>query len=55
MTTQMKTMVTAINEALHLAMAADDRVVVMGEDVGLNGGVFRVTDGLFATYGENRV
>nr|WP_324248596.1 alpha-ketoacid dehydrogenase subunit beta [Actinomarinicola tropica] len=48
------TMVQAIGAALHDAMAADDRVVVFGEDVGRQGGVFRVTDGLQGTYGEQR-
>jgi 2-oxoisovalerate dehydrogenase E1 component beta subunit len=45
----------AINAALDEAMAADDRVYVIGEDVGVRGGVFRVTDGLIAKYGEQRV
>ena len=40
-------MVTSLNTALHDIMASDDTVLVMGEDVGINGGVFRVTDGLF--------
>lgn len=48
-------MVTALNKALHDAMAADDTVVVMGEDIGVNGGVFRVTDGLYDKYGRKRV
>jgi 2-oxoisovalerate dehydrogenase E1 component beta subunit len=43
--TQM-TMVQAINNALRLEMRRDDRVVVLGEDVGKNGGVFRCTEGL---------
>ena len=45
----------AINRALDEAMAADDRVYIIGEDVGQRGGVFRVTDGLFSKYGEKRV
>lgn len=49
------TMVQAINQALSQAMAADDSIVVLGEDVGLNGGVFRTTEGLQQRYGENRV
>lgn len=49
-----KTIVQAINEALFLAMEHDD-VVILGEDVGTNGGVFRVTDGLKEKYGEMRV
>ena len=40
------TMVQALNRALHDAMAADDRVLVFGEDVATLGGVFRVTEGL---------
>jgi len=45
----------AINAGLRAAMAADDKVVVMGEDVGTLGGVFRVTDGLSADFGPERV
>lgn len=48
-------MVTALNKTLHDVMAADDTVVVLGEDVGVNGGVFRVTDGLYDKYGRQRV
>lgn len=48
-------MVQAINLALDEAMAADENVLVLGEDVGVDGGVFRVTDGLHAKYGEARV
>jgi 2-oxoisovalerate dehydrogenase E1 component beta subunit len=47
--------VTAIKETLHDAMASDDRVVVLGEDVGIRGGVFRITDGFLAEFGEERV
>jgi len=49
------TMVEALNLALRQAMEKDDRVVVLGEDVGVDGGVFRVTDGLLAAFGEARV
>lgn len=49
------TMVEALNQALDQAMGADDRVVVMGEDVAKTGGVFRVTAGLLDRYGEERV
>ncbi|AWB90914.1 alpha-ketoacid dehydrogenase subunit beta [Aeromicrobium chenweiae] len=45
----------AINAGLRAAMEADDRVVVMGEDVGVLGGVFRVTDGLHKDFGPARV
>ena len=40
------TMAAALNQALADSLAADDRVVVFGEDVGTLGGVFRITDGL---------
>lgn len=49
------TMVQALNLALQQEMEKDDNVIVLGEDVGLDGGVFRVTDGLFARFGEERV
>ena len=49
------TMAAALNQALADSLAADDRVVVFGEDVGTLGGVFRITDGLAAKYGEHRV
>lgn len=48
-------MVQAINDALALEMDRDDRVVVLGEDVGRVGGVFRVTQGLYDRFGEDRV
>ena len=48
------TMAQAINRALHDAMAADERVLVFGEDVATLGGVFRVTEGLSATFGSQR-
>lgn len=49
------TMVQAIQDALRTALRNDPRVVVLGEDVGRNGGVFRVTEGLQAEFGETRV
>lgn len=49
------TMVGAIAMALARSMENDARVVVLGEDVGLNGGVFRATDGLLQRFGEDRV
>jgi 2-oxoisovalerate dehydrogenase E1 component beta subunit len=49
------TMVQAINDALRTSMRGDDRVVVLGEDVGKVGGVFRVTAGLSEEFGEERV
>ena len=47
-------LVKAINQALHQEMARDASVLVLGEDVGLNGGVFRVTDGLQKKFGAER-
>jgi pyruvate dehydrogenase E1 component beta subunit len=44
----------AVNRALRDAMTADEKVVVFGEDVGVLGGVFRVTDGLTRDFGEQR-
>src|ERR671936_1379634 len=49
------TMVQALNQALRDALAADDRVLVLGEDVGKLGGVFRVTDRLREECGDRRV
>ena len=49
------TMVQAINLALIQEMEKDDRVLLLGEDVGNNGGVFRVTEGLQKRFGEKRV
>ena len=48
-------MVEAINRALCQSLADDERVIVMGQDVGQLGGVFRVTDGLQARFGDQRV
>jgi 2-oxoisovalerate dehydrogenase E1 component beta subunit len=53
-TTQTLSMAAALNKALADAMAADERVLMFGEDVGALGGVFRITDGLTARFGENR-
>ncbi|MGB8362223.1 MAG: thiamine pyrophosphate-dependent enzyme, partial [Acidimicrobiia bacterium] len=53
--TRSMNMAEAINSALDEAMAADDGVIVLGEDVGLTGGVFRVTEGLQEKYGADRV
>jgi pyruvate dehydrogenase E1 component alpha subunit len=53
--TEQMTMAEAINAALDQAMDRDSRVIVLGEDVGLAGGVFRITEGLQTTYGEERV
>ncbi len=48
-------MVQAINLALHEEMQRDPSVIVMGEDVGVDGGVFRVTEGLIEKFGSDRV
>lgn len=48
-------MVQAINQALAYEMERDDRVVLLGEDVGRDGGVFRVTEGLLERFGGERV
>jgi pyruvate dehydrogenase E1 component beta subunit len=50
-----RTMVEALNLALDEAMHEDPDVVVIGEDVGVDGGIFRVTDGLLDAYGSERV
>lgn len=52
--TEQLTMVQALNRALHDAMDADEKVLVFGTDVGVQGGVFRVTEGLTETFGEQR-
>ena len=49
------TMAKALNEGLRAAMERDDKVILMGEDIGKLGGVFRVTDGLQKDFGEARV
>lgn len=49
------TLLQAIRDTLHEEMARDPRVVVMGEDVGREGGVFRATEGLHAKFGPDRV
>ncbi len=49
------TLVDAVNMALAYAMAGDETVIVLGQDVGKDGGVFRATDGLFDRFGDQRV
>jgi len=49
------TLVDAVNGALRRALAEDETVIVLGEDVGVNGGVFRATNGLLADFGPERV
>lgn len=53
--TRTMNLVTAVNEALDLALGADERVLLLGEDIGRNGGVFRATEGLWKKYGDERV
>ena len=48
-------MIEAINSAMDVAMAADPNVLVLGEDVGFFGGVFRATAGLQEKHGKTRV
>ena len=45
----------ALNRALDTALETDERVVLLGEDIGRTGGVFRITDGLREKYGAQRV
>jgi pyruvate dehydrogenase E1 component subunit beta len=47
--------VQAVNHALREEMTRNDKVVILGEDVGINGGVFRATEGLYQEFGPNRV
>ena len=49
------TLAQSLNGALATALESDDRVVLLGEDIGRTGGVFRITDGLRDKYGEDRV
>lgn len=49
------TMIQAITQALDMALERDENTIIFGEDVGVNGGVFRATEGLQAKYGEDRV
>ncbi len=53
--TKSMNMAEALNAALDEAMESDDEVIVLGQDVGLAGGVFRITEGLQQKYGEERV
>ena len=53
--TKTMNMIEAINSAMDVMLARDDKVVVMGEDVGFFGGVFRATAGLQKKHGKTRV
>ncbi|GAB4072280.1 pyruvate dehydrogenase complex E1 component subunit beta [Barrientosiimonas marina] len=50
-----KTMIQAITDAMHHELKDDDNVLLLGEDIGQNGGVFRATEGLQDEFGEDRV
>jgi 2-oxoisovalerate dehydrogenase E1 component subunit beta len=52
---QKVTLVQAVNQALHRAMTVDDTTVLLGQDVGRSGGVFRATEGLMERFGVERV
>jgi len=49
------TIVEAVRNALDVELERDETVIVLGEDVGIDGGVFRATDGLFKKYGDHRI
>lgn len=49
------TLIQAVNSGLRCAMAADKRVVIIGEDVGVDGGVFRASEGLLKQFGDKRI
>ena len=49
------TLLEAVNRAFASEMTRDENVVVLGEDVGVNGGVFRATEGLLEAFGAERV
>ena len=51
----MKTNIDALRDTMEEEMRRDDRIVVLGEDVGVRGGVFRATEGLFEKFGADRV
>ncbi len=53
--TQNLTLVQAVRDGLYTEMSADEDVIIMGEDVGKNGGVFRATEGLWEEFGDDRV
>ncbi len=55
MSTQRMTFAKAINAGLRAALERDPKVLLMGEDIGALGGVFRVTDGLAKDFGTDRV
>ena len=52
---KIKTIVNAINDALDIKLGEDKNIILYGQDVGVEGGVFRVTEGLQKKYGKDRV
>lgn len=54
-TTKQLTLIQAINDGMRLLLEEDDRTIILGEDIGKNGGVFRATEGLQETFGDERV
>jgi 2-oxoisovalerate dehydrogenase E1 component beta subunit len=54
-TTRLMTMVQAINNAMRTMLEEDERTLLLGEDIGKNGGVFRATEGLYEVFGDSRV
>src|SRR3954464_2003108 len=54
-TTKLMTMIQAINSGMETMLEEDERTIIMGEDIGKNGGVIRATEGLVEKFGEDRV
>ena len=54
-TTQLMTVIQAINDGMKTMLQEDDRTLLLGEDIGKNGGVFRATEGLYEMFGDERV
>lgn len=54
-TTNQMTMIQAINDGMRIMLEEDDRTIILGEDIGKNGGVFRATEGLQEKFGDDRV
>ena len=54
-TTKLMTLIQAINDGMRLMLEEDNRTIILGEDIGKNGGVFRATEGLQEQFGDDRV
>nr|WP_203229707.1 alpha-ketoacid dehydrogenase subunit beta [Filibacter tadaridae] len=54
-TTKQMTLIQAINDAMRILLKEDERTIILGEDIGKNGGVFRATEGLQEAFGDDRV